>query len=303
MVQCPDYRERLAHHAGTAVAWHLVHGDTRPADTGQPPAPAAPARLLLASTGEGIFGIDLDGHCMFIHRAGAQMLGHEQAALPGSNVHALTHHSRPDGAHCADTDCPIFNACRRGLPCRIDTEAFWRRDGSAFAVESSSHPIMDGAQVRGAVITFVDITERGRAADALQQAKDELGLRVEERHARTDRHVAAAAERLRPLHPGAEADLAAGVHAACARHHQGLVGERHLRDLHLLEGLSKSFAPGKAVFASVSFTGGCCAGNIAEIVVNALPRERTRAGLHHLDGRDALRNPIVDFLATRAKAT
>ncbi|RYF68923.1 MAG: ABC transporter ATP-binding protein, partial [Comamonadaceae bacterium] len=44
------------------------------------------------------------------------------------------------------------------------------------------------------------------------------------------------------------------------------------------------------------------AGNIAETVVNPLPRERTRAGLHHLDGYYALRNHIVDFLVTRAKA-
>lgn len=137
--------------------------------------------LLLESTGEGIFGIDLDGHCMFINRAGAQMLGHERGAVLGCNMHELTHHSHPDGSHYADTDCPIFNAFRRGLPCRIDTEVFWRRDGSAFAVEYSSHPIMDGGQVRGAVITFVDITERRRTALALQQAKDQLGLRVEER--------------------------------------------------------------------------------------------------------------------------
>ena len=137
--------------------------------------------LLLESTGEGIFGIDLDGHCMFINRAGAQMLGHEARDVLGSNMHELTHHSHPDGSHYADTDCPIFNAFRRGLPCRIDTEVFWRRDGSAFAVEYSSHPILDGGQVRGAVITFVDITERRRQAEALQQAKDELGLRVQER--------------------------------------------------------------------------------------------------------------------------
>ncbi|RZI70320.1 MAG: PAS domain S-box protein, partial [Variovorax sp.] len=137
--------------------------------------------LLLESTGEGIFGIDLDGHCMFINRAGAEMLGYEPAAVLGCNMHELTHHSHPDGSHYADTDCPIFNAFRRGLPCRIDTEVFWRRDRTPFAVEYSSHPIMDGAQVRGAVITFVDITERRRAAEALQQAKDELGERVEER--------------------------------------------------------------------------------------------------------------------------
>ena len=136
--------------------------------------------LLLESTGEGIFGIDLDGHCMFINRAGAEMLGHERSAVLGRNMHELTHHSHPDGSHYADTDCPIFNAFRRGLPCRIDTEVFWRSDGSAFAVEYSSHPIMDGAQVRGAVITFVDSTERRLTAIALQQAKEQLGLRVED---------------------------------------------------------------------------------------------------------------------------
>jgi len=137
--------------------------------------------LLLESTGEGIFGIDLEGHCMFINRAGARMLGHEAAAVLGHNMHAFTHHSHPDGSHYPEADCPIFNAFRCGLPCRIDTEVFWRADGSAFAVEYSSHPILDGDTVRGAVITFVDITERRRAAEALQQAKDELGLRVEER--------------------------------------------------------------------------------------------------------------------------
>ncbi len=58
---------------------------------------------------------------------------------------------------------------------------FWRRDGSSFPVEYSSHPIIDGGAVRGAVVTFVDITERKRAADALQRAKDELEERVGER--------------------------------------------------------------------------------------------------------------------------
>ncbi|MET3178910.1 UNVERIFIED_ORG: nitrate/nitrite transport system ATP-binding protein [Variovorax guangxiensis] len=48
--------------------------------------------------------------------------------------------------------------------------------------------------------------------------------------------------------------------------------------------------------------GGWRAGNIAETVINPLPRERTRASLHHLDGYYALRNHIVDFLVTRAKA-
>ncbi len=143
--------------------------------------------LLLESTGEGIFGVDLDGHCMFINRAGARMLGYEAAEVWGRNMHELTHHSHADGSHYPDTDCPIFNAFRQGLPCRIDTEVFWRHDHSSFAVEYSSHPIMDGSVVRGAVITFVDITERKRAADALRAAKNELEQRVAERTAELSR--------------------------------------------------------------------------------------------------------------------
>ncbi|MDP3812941.1 MAG: PAS domain-containing sensor histidine kinase [Hydrogenophaga sp.] len=140
-----------------------------------------PLALLLASTGEGVFGIDLDGLCVFINHAGAHMIGFEPDELLGRNMHDLTHHSHADGAHYPVQDCPIFKAFLEGLPCRIDTEVFWRRDGSSFPVEYSSHPIMDGGAVRGAVVTFVDITERKRAADALQRAKDELEERVGER--------------------------------------------------------------------------------------------------------------------------
>jgi nitrate/nitrite transport system ATP-binding protein len=43
-------------------------------------------------------------------------------------------------------------------------------------------------------------------------------------------------------------------------------------------------------------------GGIAEVVTNTLPRDRKRATLHHLPGYYELRNDIVDFLVTRAKA-
>jgi nitrate/nitrite transport system ATP-binding protein len=43
-------------------------------------------------------------------------------------------------------------------------------------------------------------------------------------------------------------------------------------------------------------------GGMAEVVVNPLPRQRTRAQLHHLDGYYDLRNHIVDFLVSRARA-
>ncbi|HUG25182.1 MAG TPA: PAS domain-containing sensor histidine kinase [Albitalea sp.] len=152
-------------------------------------------KLLLESTGEGIFGIDMDGCCTFINRAGAQMLGWRTEEVLGRNMHRLIHHSRGDGDHYPEADCPIFNAFRQGLPCRIDSEVLWRADGSAFSAEYSSHPILDGGEVQGAVVTFVDITERKHAEELLRQARDELEQRVAARTA----ELSSAMQQLRDL--------------------------------------------------------------------------------------------------------
>ena len=140
---------------------------------------------LLESTGEGIFGIDMFGCCTFINRAGAEQLGWLPADVLGCNMHELAHHTHGDGQQCGqhypEHLCPIFNAFRNGLPCRIDTEYFWRQNGSAFAVEYSSYPIMEGDVVQGAVVTFVDISARRQAEDALKQAHAVLEQRVSER--------------------------------------------------------------------------------------------------------------------------
>jgi signal transduction histidine kinase len=144
---------------------------------------------LLESTGEGIFGIDMLGCCTFINRAGAEQLGWLPADVLGRNMHELAHHTYGDGAQCGQPHgqhypehlCPIFNAFRKGLPCRIDTEYFWRKNGTPFAVEYSSYPIMEGDVVQGAVVTFVDISARRQAEGALKQAHAVLEQRVSER--------------------------------------------------------------------------------------------------------------------------
>ena len=139
--------------------------------------------LLLDSTGEGIFGIDMDGRCTFLNRAAARTLGFRTEEVLGRNMHELIHHSHADGSHYPECDCPIFNAFRRGLPCRIDDEVIWRADGSSFPAEYSSHPIIEHGAVRGAVVTFVDISERKRAEELLRRSHDEMEQRVAERTA------------------------------------------------------------------------------------------------------------------------
>lgn len=139
--------------------------------------------LLLESTGEGIYGIDLNGRCVFINRAGAEMLGYRIDAVLGRNMHRLVHHSHAGGERYAVGECPIFRAFQQGQSCRIDCEVLWRADGTSFPAEYSSYPIFEDGNITGAVVTFTDISERKRAEELLHRAHEELEHRVVERTA------------------------------------------------------------------------------------------------------------------------
>lgn len=139
--------------------------------------------LLLESTGEGIYGIDLNGRCIFINQAGASLLGYSPDEVLGRNMHYLIHHSHANSDLMPVHDCRIFNAFREGRGCRVDDEVLWRRDGSSFAAEYASYPIRDDTSVVGAVVTFSDISVRKRTEMALQASHAELERRVAERTA------------------------------------------------------------------------------------------------------------------------
>jgi PAS domain S-box-containing protein len=129
-------------------------------------------RLLLDSTGEGIYGIDVFGNCSFVNNAAAKLLGYSVEEMLGQNMHHLVHHHHPDGSAYDASGCPIARSFKEGTHCRVDDEVFWRRDGAAIPVEYSAFPIRSGAKVLGSVVTFADITERKRAEAELLKAKE-----------------------------------------------------------------------------------------------------------------------------------
>lgn len=120
-------------------------------------------RLLLDSVPEAIYGIDAAGNCTFCNPAFLKMMGYESAGdVVGKNVHKLIHHTRADGKPHPEENCQIYEAYRTGNGSHADDEIFWRGDGESLPVEYWSHPIRRDGQVVGAVVTFVDITERKR---------------------------------------------------------------------------------------------------------------------------------------------
>lgn len=178
--------------------------------------------MILESTGEGIYGVDLKGRCIFINEAGAAMLGYTPDEVLGRSMHYLIHHSHADATLMPVHECRIYRAFVEGRGVRVDDEVLWRRDGSSFPAEYASYPIRDGEAVVGAVVTFNDITGRKRTEALLREAHDTLERRVRERTA----ELTAAHDHLRQSH---EALRRLSAHLNTVREEE----RRHIaRDVH-----------------------------------------------------------------------
>ncbi|PYT43355.1 MAG: hypothetical protein DMG47_13650, partial [Acidobacteria bacterium] len=130
-------------------------------------------RRLPDSTGEAIYGIIMMGNCTLCNSACLRLLGYsDPVELIGKHMHKIMHHTRPDGTPYPSDECRIYLAFRGGEGSHVDDEVVWRADGTSFPVEYWSYPIRDQNVLIGAVVTFVDITERKRAEHALQQSAE-----------------------------------------------------------------------------------------------------------------------------------
>jgi formate hydrogenlyase transcriptional activator len=137
-------------------------------------------RLILDSASEAICGCDSEGTCLFSNPSAARILGYDNPAeLLGKNMHALEHHTRKDGSPYPIEECPIYIGFQKNENVHRDDEVYWRKDGTSLPVEFWSHIIIREGKTLGAVITFIDITERKQAEMALRKTERELRTIIE----------------------------------------------------------------------------------------------------------------------------
>ncbi|HHU72687.1 MAG TPA: diguanylate cyclase [Clostridiales bacterium] len=123
-------------------------------------------QLILDSTAEGIFGIDLKGICTFCNKCTLTYLKYEtQEDLLGKNIDNILRNHNIEGKHISPNDYKICEALRAGEGIHIDDQVFWRSDGTSFNVEYFAYPQYKNGEVIGGVITFFDITEKKRTQD------------------------------------------------------------------------------------------------------------------------------------------
>jgi PAS domain S-box-containing protein len=147
-------------------------------------------RLLLDSTAEAIYGIDLEYRCTFCNLACLRVLGYERIdQVVGKNMHDLIHHTRADGTLLPVEECRVVRVIQTGKGDHAEEEVLWRTNGTCFPAECWSYPQLRGGKVVGAVVAFVDITERKVAEAALASVSRRLIEAQEQERSRIAREL------------------------------------------------------------------------------------------------------------------
>ncbi len=138
-------------------------------------------KLILDSTASAIYGIDTAGNCSFVNRSCLDMLGYQSKELLEKNMHSLIHSKYEDGSFRSVDDCPIYKTLRERQRTHRDDEVFWKNDGAFVYVEYWAYPILREGKIDGAVVSFIDISERRQAEQKLALYQGHLEELVNER--------------------------------------------------------------------------------------------------------------------------
>jgi PAS domain S-box-containing protein len=100
-----------------------------------------------------------------------ELLGYTEREIEGRDVHDTIFHSWADGSPRARQESSILTALVEGRSVDSpDYAVLWRRRREKFPARWSLRPLIDGTELRGAVLTFTDMTEAREQEEALRRA-------------------------------------------------------------------------------------------------------------------------------------
>ena len=119
--------------------------------------------LILASVGDGVYGVDRSGRITFVNPAALRLLqcAHEDE-LVGLSAHERIHHADERGRAIPAETCFLQQAYELGDSLSNWETVFWRTDGELVNVECTVRPQHQDGECVGVVVAFRDIAERKR---------------------------------------------------------------------------------------------------------------------------------------------
>ncbi len=125
--------------------------------------------MILASVGDGVYGVDREGRIRFVNPAALRLLHWNNAdELVGLSAHQCIHFADERGRRVSSDTCFLQQAYELGDSLSNWETVFWRADGQALSVECTVRPLQEDGECVGVVVAFRDIAERKRFEAELQ---------------------------------------------------------------------------------------------------------------------------------------
>jgi len=116
--------------------------------------------LILDSTAEGILGIDLTGKCIFCNNSCIKLLGYDsQENILGEHLNTILFHEVVSEKDPLNNNI-ILKCILSNEKVSAEEQIFWKADGTQISVAYHARSKLKNGEIIGAVVTFIDITER-----------------------------------------------------------------------------------------------------------------------------------------------
>jgi len=126
---------------------------------------------VMDNMAEGVYVQDHEGLLTYMNAAATRLLGFSEDELLGKSMHDAVHFQHADGTNFPADECEILKSQVDGQTVRRAEETFTRKNGEIFPAAYSSAPMRIGADEKGRVVVFRDIS-----AEQAEKAREEREL-------------------------------------------------------------------------------------------------------------------------------
>jgi PAS domain S-box-containing protein len=122
---------------------------------------------LVSNMGDGVYGVDSDGKCIFINYKALELVGYSEHEVLGHNTHRLFHYERPFHKQYEWSECPVLKTLNDRKTRSVE-EYFITKSGELFPTSLTVAPMDNG----GAIVVFRDVSEQRSLYKTLQSERD-----------------------------------------------------------------------------------------------------------------------------------